>query len=106
MTIHAPIHDYATARRTMVEGQLRPQGVTDVGVLDAMGSVPREQFVPSRLKASAYSDRSIDLGDGRFLPAAPVLGQLLTQMAPVSGQSALVLGSATGYSAAVLRHIG
>jgi len=90
----------------MVENQLRPQGVTDPAVLDAMGSVRREDFVASQARPSAYVDRSVPMGDGRFLPAPAVLGSLLTQMTPVRGQRALVVGAGTGYSAAVLEAMG
>jgi protein-L-isoaspartate(D-aspartate) O-methyltransferase len=106
MTVHVPIPDFAAARRAMIESQLRPEGVTDLAVLEAMDSVPREQFVPEELRPLAYADRSLPLGGGRFLSAPAVLGQLLTQMAPEKGERALVIGAGTGYSAAVLAHIG
>lgn len=106
MTIHTPVPDFAAARQAMVESQLRPQGVTDPGVLSAMGEVPREQFVPADLRPIAYSDRALPLGNGRFLSPCAALGQLLTQMAPYAGERALVIGAGTGYSAAILRHIG
>ena len=106
MTAHAPIPDFAAARRAMIESQLRPQGVTDRAVLAAMDSVAREQFVPDAVRPLAYSDRSLALGGGRFLAPPAVLAQLLTQMAPVPGERALVVGAATGYSAAVLGQIG
>lgn len=106
MTTHAPVPDFAAARRVMVESQLRPQGVTDPGVLGAMGEVPREQFVPPEMRPMAYVDRAVAVGEGRFLLPCAVLGQLLTQMAPSRGERALVIGAGTGYSAAILRHIG
>jgi len=106
MTVHSPIPDFAAAREAMVESQLRPQGVTDRGVLDAMRTVPRENFLPSDTRLLAYVDRAVAIGEGRFLPAPTVLGQLLTQMMPVAGQRALVIGAGTGYSAAVLSNIG
>ena len=82
MTVHSPIPDFAAAREAMVESQLRPQGVTDPGVLDAMGRIERERFLPSHTRPLAYVDRAVAIGDGRFLPAPAVLGQLLTQMKP------------------------
>jgi protein-L-isoaspartate(D-aspartate) O-methyltransferase len=106
MTVQSPIPDFATAREAMVESQLRPQGVTDPAVLEAMGRVPREKFLPSHTRPLAYVDRAVGLGGGRFLPAPAVLGQLLTQMMPERGQRALVVGAGTGYSAAVLDAIG
>jgi protein-L-isoaspartate(D-aspartate) O-methyltransferase len=106
MTVHSPIPDFAAAREAMVDSQLRPQGVTDPAVLEAMRSVPREKFLPSHTRPLAYVDRSVAIGDGRFLPAPAVLGQLLTQMAPEPGERALVVGAGTGYSAAVIAAMG
>lgn len=106
MTAHAPIPDFAAARRTMVDNQLRPQGVTDRAVLAAMDTVPRERFVPEDVRTLAYVDRTLAIGNGRYLSSPAALGQLLTQMAPRPGERALVVGAGTGYSAAVLGHIG
>jgi protein-L-isoaspartate(D-aspartate) O-methyltransferase len=106
MTVQAPIPDLADARRAMIESQLRPQGVTDPAVLEAMGSLRREQFVPEPSRPLAYGDRAVALGGGRFLAAPAVLSQLLTQMMPERGQRALVVGAGTGYSAAVLAAMG
>lgn len=106
MTVQGAIPDFAVARAAMVESQLRPQGVTDPSVLDAMGSVQRECFLPPETRPLAYVDRAVAMGDGRFLPAPAVLGTLLTQMMLSPGQRALVVGAGTGYAAAVLEAIG
>ena len=106
MTVQRPIPDFATARQAMVDSQLRPQGVTDPAVLRAMRSVERERFLPPETRPLAYVDRAVSIGDGRFLPAPAVLGQLLTEMAPQPGQRALVIGAGSGYSAQVLADMG
>jgi len=106
MTIHAPIPDYAAARESMVDTQLRPQGVNYPPVLEAMASVPREAFVAEEAKPLAYIDRAVPIGDGRLMSAAPVIGMLLTEMTPLPGERSLVVGCGTGYSAAVLKAIG
>jgi protein-L-isoaspartate(D-aspartate) O-methyltransferase len=106
MTVHSPIPDFAAAREAMVEGQLRPMGATDPAVLEAMGTVEREKFLPSHTRPLAYVDRAVAMAQGRFLVAPAVLGQLLTQMTPRRGERALVIGAGTGYSAAVLTEMG
>jgi protein-L-isoaspartate(D-aspartate) O-methyltransferase len=106
MTVQTPIPDFAAARLAMVESQLRPEGVVDPAVTKAMGSVPREAFVAEAARSIAYADRSVPLGEGRFLTAPSALGQLLTQMMPERGQRALVIGAGSGYSAAVLAKMG
>jgi protein-L-isoaspartate(D-aspartate) O-methyltransferase len=106
MTIQTPIPDFAAARLAMVESQLRPQGVADRAVLDAMGTIQREKFLPPHTRPLAYVDRPVSVGAGRFISPPAVLGQLLTQMLPLPGQRALVVGAGTGYSAAVLAAMG
>lgn len=106
MTVQTNIPDFAAARAAMVENQLRPEGVTDPAVLDAMGRIAREDFVSPRARPLAYVDRAVPVGEERFLPAPAVLGSLLTQMMPLPGQRALVVGAGLGYSAAVLATIG
>ena len=106
MTIETAIPDFAAARAAMVESQLRPQGVVDPAVLDAIGKVPRENFLGPQTRPLAYVDRAVLMGVGRYLPAPAVLGSLLMQMMPLRGQRALVVGAGTGYSAAVLEAMG
>ena len=100
------MQDYNLARRAMVDNQLRPEGVTDRGVLAAMGSVPRERFVPEHARALAYFDRPLKISEGRAMMPPAALGRLLSELAPKPGERALVVGSATGYSAALLKAIG
>ena len=101
-----PCSTSEAARRMMVLNQLRPQGVTDAGVLGAMGAVAREDCLPAKFAAMAYADRPLRLDDGAPVMAPAELGQLLSQLGPRAGERALVIGAGGGYSAAVLRHIG
>ena len=98
--------DTSLARRAMVDSQLRPEAVTDRGVLAAMATVERERFVPDSHKALAYFDRPLPIGGGRTLMPPAALGRLLSELAPVAGERALVVGSGSGYSAALLAAIG
>jgi protein-L-isoaspartate(D-aspartate) O-methyltransferase len=100
------MQDYSLARRAMVDNQLRPEAVTDRGVLAAMASVERERFVPESAKALAYFDRPLRLSGGRAMMPPAALGRLLSELAPRTGERALVVGSGTGYAAALLKAIG
>ena len=46
MTLTTTRPDYAAARKAMIDSQLRTSGVNDTFVLERMGTLPREDFVP------------------------------------------------------------
>ena len=97
--------DYAVARANMVENQLRPNRIDDPRVLQAMGEIPRERFVPAGLRGCAYGDEDLALGGGRFLIEPLALGKLLQAAEPRPQDVALLLGDITGYVAAVLSRL-
>lgn len=97
--------DYTALRRRMVESQLRTNKITDETVLEAMGEVPRELFVPRALKSVAYLDEDLQIAPGRYLMEPMVLGRLL-QLAEIKATDlALVIGCGNGYSAAVMARL-
>lgn len=95
--------DFESARRAMVASQLRTVGVEDPRLIAALAVVPRESFVPPERRAIAYSDRAIDLGDGRTLNPPEATARLLDAAAIAPGDRVLIVGSDTGYAAAVAR---
>jgi protein-L-isoaspartate(D-aspartate) O-methyltransferase len=101
-----PQPDFAAARRAMIDNQLRPEGVTDPALLAAMASVPRERFVPEALRPLAYSDRPLDIGEGKALMPPAALAKLITELQPRPGEHALVVGLGNDYAAKVLETLG
>jgi len=102
----SPNTDFAAARQAMIDSQLRPQGVSDPAILAAMASVPREEFVPKNVRPLAYTDRSLDLGDGKSMMPPAALGKLIMELDPRAGERALVVGSGNGYAPRVLESLG
>lgn len=100
------MQDFGAARRVMIDSQLRPEGVVDAAVINAIASLPRENFVPPAARAFAYGDRPVPLGNGRALAPPAVTGRLLSELGPRSGERALVVGAGSGYSAALLQKLG
>jgi len=94
--------NFSSARANMVECQLRPNRVTDAALLAAMGSLPRERFLPDSLRSVAYADKNIPVALGRCMMEPQVLGRLAQAAAARPGDVALVVGGGTGYAAAVL----
>lgn len=98
--------DYADARRRMVDGQLRPNKVTDPRLLEAVRDLPRERFLPPALRARAYVDEDVALPGGRAMTEPMVVARLVQLLEPRPGDRALVVGAGTGYGAAVLARMG
>lgn len=98
--------DLAAQRQTMIDSQLKTVGVIDAAVVAAMGSVPREAFVPPALHGLAYADAALEVAPGRFLLEPMALALLLQNARITAGDRVLVIGAATGYSAAVLAAMG
>lgn len=94
--------EYSAARLNMVEGQIRPNKVTDQRVVDAFLAVPRDQFVPEGLRGVAYVDKSIPVTKSRYLLEPMVLARLLNDAKIESTDIVLDVGTGTGYSAAVI----
>src|SRR6056297_2704105 len=97
--------DFATRRRMMVDTQVRPSDVTKFPIIEAMLTVPREEFVPNSLREAAYMGEHVDLGGGRVLLDPRILAKMLDALAVTPGDLVLDVGTATGYSAAVLAHL-
>lgn len=97
----AATQEAETARRAMVDSQLRVSGVNDQAILAAFLAVPREDFVPEARRPVAYADRAVALGDGAVLSPALTYGQMLTAAQPAEGESVLVIGNPGGYLAAL-----
>jgi protein-L-isoaspartate(D-aspartate) O-methyltransferase len=95
--------DSSTARRAMIDSQLRTSGVNEEFVLARMLAVPRERFLPADKGALAYIDRSVSLGDGAHLAAPLFYGKLLLEAAPTRSDRVLVVEGGTGYLAELLR---
>jgi protein-L-isoaspartate(D-aspartate) O-methyltransferase len=100
--------DFAQARLNMVVSQINPQSVTDKALLDALGEVPRERFVPAAQRDIAYMDKAVPLGisasdsQERAMMMPVAFAQLVALAEIKPSDLVLVIGCATGYSAAII----
>ena len=86
----------------MVERQLRGRGIVDERVLAVMGQVPRQAFVPARLRHRAYADSALPLAEGQTI-SQPWIVAAICQALELSGsERVLEVGTGSGYSACVL----
>jgi len=97
--------DTATARRLMVDGQVRIADVTDLDLIEAMLTLPRERFVPPSLAALAYLDNDIPIAKGRALLKPMVLAKLIQAAHVRHTDHVLDVACGTGYSSALLARV-
>lgn len=96
--------DLASARRNMVDSQVRISDVTNPAIVSAMLATPRERLCAPGTAHAAYVDRNVPIAGGRSLMPARDVGKLLQALAPRPGERALCL--AAPYSAALLAQMG
>ena len=94
--------DFATRRTMMVDTQVRPSDVTKYPIIDAMLSVPRENFVPTGLRETAYMGENIDLDGGRVVLEPRTLAKMLDALDIGPDELVLDVASGYGYSSAVI----
>ena len=98
--------DTQAARTMMVDGQVRPNKVTDPRIIAAMRRIDREKFLPPQCAALAYTDEDIPLGGGRYLMEPMVIARLVQLAALRGNENVLVVAAGSGYGAAVIASCG
>jgi protein-L-isoaspartate(D-aspartate) O-methyltransferase len=94
--------NFALARHNMVTEQLERRGITDFRVLEAMDTVPREEFIPESLVHKAYDDCALPIGHEQTI-SQPYTVAYMCQEARLHGSdTVLEVGTGSGYGAAVL----
>ena len=89
----------------MVERQLRSRGIEDEAVLGAMEEVPRELFVPRRVRRHAYYDGALAIGSDQTI-SQPWIVARMTELLGLHGpERVLEVGTGSGYGAAVLSRV-
>lgn len=97
--------DYAERRTIMVDTQVRPSDVTKFPIIDAMLTVPRENFVPAARKEAAYVGEHVELGGGRTILDPRTQAKLLDALDIQPDELVLDVGAAFGYSSAVIARL-
>jgi protein-L-isoaspartate(D-aspartate) O-methyltransferase len=89
----------------MVERQLRRRGISDERVLAAMGRVPRELFVPEGVRAYAYDDGALPIGQRQTISQPYVVATICSLLELRGLERVLDVGTGSGYQAAVLAEL-
>ncbi|MCS6871262.1 MAG: protein-L-isoaspartate(D-aspartate) O-methyltransferase [Anaerolineae bacterium] len=94
--------DFEALRAAMVREQLAGRDITDQRVLDAMGRLPRERFVPEAYQAYAYADHPLPIGEGQTISQPYIVAYMLQMLALRGTERVLEVGTGSGYQTALL----
>lgn len=102
-----PVHPpFARERDAMVRSQIAARGVTDSSVLEALRRVPRHEFVPADVRAEAYADHPLPIGEAQTISQPYIVGFMSELLQVKPGHRVLEIGAGSGYQAAVLAELG
>ncbi len=90
------------ARHKLVDEILVPAGIKNEKVAQAMRETPRHEFVPANLRAKAYYDMALPIGDQQTISSPLIVSQMTQALDPQPGDKVLEIGTGSGYQAAVL----
>lgn len=97
--------DFDKMRAQMVSSHLANRGIRDQRVIDAMGNVPRELFVPESYRDLAYADRPLPIAAEQTISQPHVVAYMIEALAIEKPARVLEIGAGSGYAAAVLSEL-
>lgn len=95
---------YGGYRARLIE-RLRQNGIRDIAVLRAFGTVPRHLFVPEALRRRAYEDVALPIGNGQTISQPTTQARYLAALALQGRERVLEIGTGSGYQAALLAQL-
>jgi len=93
---------FSDLRKRMVDEQLRARGITDQRVLDAMGRVPRHEFIPEKYREQAYEDHPLPIGEQQTISQPYIVALMLQALEIQPKDHVLEVGTGSGYATALL----
>jgi protein-L-isoaspartate(D-aspartate) O-methyltransferase len=99
------VNEFASQREKMVENQIIARGIKDARVIQAMRKVERHLFVPENLRAYAYDDEPLPIGDGQTISQPYIVAYMTEALELKGGERVLEIGTGSGYQTAVLAEI-
>src|SRR6476646_2135737 len=99
------VKSFPALRAEMVKHNIAARGVRDELVLAAMGKVPRELFLPWRLRACAYDGSPLPIAGEQTISQPYIVAFMAEALMLKGGERVLEIGAGSGYAAAVLSEI-
>jgi protein-L-isoaspartate(D-aspartate) O-methyltransferase len=103
--LSSSVTSFPSRRQEMVERDIAARGVRDELILDAMRKVPRELFLPEKLREFAYEDTPLPIAGEQTISQPYIVAFMAEALMLKGGEKVLEIGAGSGYAAAVLSEI-
>ena len=104
-SVFAQNRHFDDLREEMVRTHVEADGISNKAVLNAMGTVPRHEFVPSAQKARAYEDVALAIGHQQTISPPYIVAYMTSELDPQPNDRVLEIGTGSGYQASILAQI-
>lgn len=96
------MNKFALARENMIKGQILPNKIVNMDIINVMSKVERQNFIPEPFKSVAYSDEHIKIADDRYAISPVVLSRMIQAVEITKNDVVLDVACGTGYSSSIL----
>jgi len=101
--VNMPLKDnFDQQRKSMIDKQIRPRGITQDRILNAMAAVPRHAYVPSQSQSIAYEDYPVSLPHAQSISQPYIVALMSETLNPQFEEAVLEIGTGSGYQTAIL----
>ncbi len=94
--------EFSERRDWMVTHQIEGRGIKAFKVLAAMREVPRERFIPEKLREEAYYDGPLSIGHGQTISQPYTVAMMCDALNLTGTEKVLEIGTGSGYAACIL----
>jgi protein-L-isoaspartate(D-aspartate) O-methyltransferase len=74
-------------------------------IIAAFKKVPREEFIPAKIREYAYSDQPLHIGHSQTISAPSMIAIMMESLSLRRGMKVLEIGAGSGYNAAITAEI-
>lgn len=89
-------------KKELIDGYIKPAGVSDKKILKAFATVPRHEFVEADYQEEAYLDMPLPIGFGQTISQPSLVAQMTQALQLKGNEKVLEIGTGSGFQAAIL----
>lgn len=99
------LQEYEIPCKRMIQRLREHYKIKDEQVLDVMSVVPRQNFLPTALKAQAYADNALPIAGNQTISQPYIVAKMSELLELPANARVLEIGAGSGYQSAILSQL-